>query len=179
MIYNVAQLLKSPVGADNRAEIEGTVSLNSDDAAVIEPIIGEVRLQHMNQGILAAGECDTTVQLQCVRCLENYEMPLHMEFSDVYLPTIDVVTGRSLPHSDDDDAFPIDDHHHLDLSDGIRQGIILALPMQPLCREDCAGLCSVCGNNRNVKPCTCEAQADARWIALAALSLELPDESMN
>ena len=176
MLYNVAQLLKSPVGADLRAPIEGTLSLNSDDITLVAPVTGHVRLQRTNQGIIADGTLTTTVQLQCVRCLDTFTLPLEVPFSEVYLPTIDVVTGQPLPNANEDDVFPIDEHHHLDLSEPFRQQIILAVPMQPLCSETCAGLCPVCGNNRNTDPCTCEAQDATLWSALADLKLDFSSE---
>ncbi len=177
MLYNVAQLLKAPVGADMRGPIDDAVDLESDEAALIGSVSGDVRLQRTNQGVLATGACEATIRLECVRCLEPFDLPLHVDFAEMFQPTIDVVTGQALPHIDEDQAFPIDARHHLDLSEAIRQQVILALPMQPVCRPDCAGLCSICGGNRNLRHCDCEARDDARWSALAHLTLDLPEES--
>jgi len=181
MLYNVAQLLKAPVGADLRAPIEGALKLDGDEATIVAPITGDVRFQRTNQGILATGDFETTVQMQCVRCIDTFEQPIHIDFSELYMPTVEVLTGHPLPHVNEEEAFPIDAHHHLDLAEMIRQQIVLALPMQPLCREDCAGLCPVCGKNRNVDPCDCVQQEDVRWNALAGLKLEdiVNEESEN
>jgi len=63
----------------------------------------------------------------------------------------------------------------LDLADLMREQFYLALPMKPLCREDCRGLCSVCGGNRNVTACACPEPATAsRWAALKGLADRLP-----
>ena len=80
-----------------------------------------------------------------------------------------------VPDEDDDEALLIDEHHILDLSEVIRQGLWLAAPEEALCRPDCAGLCPRCGGNRNLGECNCdEASVDPRWAALQAL---LSDES--
>ncbi|MBM3157836.1 MAG: DUF177 domain-containing protein, partial [Chloroflexi bacterium] len=67
----------------------------------------------------------------------------------------------------------INENHILDLSEAIRQYTIMALPMKPVCREDCAGLCPHCGRNLNLGPCKCPpAPPDARWAPLLALRSE-------
>ena len=175
MIYNVAQLLKATPGSDLRQPVEGTLVLDSDDALLVGPVTGEVRFQRTNVGVLASGNVDVIVRLQCVRCLEEFDQPLQVPFSEMFLPTIEVLTGHPLPPITEEQGFPIDARHHLDLSELLRQQVILTLPDRPLCKEDCAGLCPVCGGNRNVKPCDCEVQADLRWSALAQLSLDVPE----
>lgn len=178
MLYNLAQLLKAPVGSDQRQSIEGAIDLHDPDATVVAPVTGEVRFQRTNQGILATGTAATIVRLQCVRCLEDYEQPLNFEFSEMYLPTIEVLSGRPMPPVSEEQGFPIDARHHLDLTEMLRQQIILNLPDQPLCREDCAGICPICGNNRNLNPCHCEVQEDQRWTALTHLALDdMPSEN--
>lgn len=178
MQYNIAQLLKAPVGSDLRQPIAGEVDLEDPTAQTVAPVTGEVRFQRTNQGILASGTADTVVRLQCVRCLEAFEQPVHVDFAEMFLPTIEVLSGRPMPAVTEDQGFAIDAHHQLDLTEMLRQQFILNLPDQPLCRADCAGLCPVCGNNRNITPCTCETEADARWSALAHLSLDdLPSEN--
>jgi len=177
MIYNVAQLLKSPVGTDIHDTIDSEIDLQSDDMHVVGPVVGDVRLQRTNQGVLVTGTFEIVVQLQCVRCLDDFDLPTTIELSDMFMPTIEVVTGRPAAPFSDDEAFPIDARHHLDLTEALRQQIVLALPMQPICREDCLGLCAICGKNRNDTPCNCSEEEDARWSALSQLTFSLPAES--
>lgn len=172
MLYNVAQLLKAGVGTDLRQPIEGTIDLESTEVESIAPIDGEVRFQRTNVGILATGAFESRVRMQCIRCLEPVDEDITVSFDEMYLPTIEVNTGRPMPPITEELGFAIDARHHLDLAEMIRQQVILALPMQPLCREDCAGICPICGGNRNFNPCNCEAEADARWVELARLSLD-------
>lgn len=72
------------------------------------------------------------------------------------------------PASGDEDAYDLDDE--LDLEPVVRDAVLLALPLAPLCREDCAGLCPWCGADRNVTQCGCRPPADPRWSALDALA---------
>jgi uncharacterized protein len=65
----------------------------------------------------------------------------------------------------------IDEHHLLDLSEAIRQNALLAVPMKPLCREDCSGLCQQCGKDLNKGQCDCnKSEIDPRWAKLADLA---------
>lgn len=176
MLYNVATLLKAPVGADLRQPIEGLIAIESADAAVVGLVTGEVRFQRANQGILAMGTFHTRLRLQCARCLDDVERDLDDQFSEMYYPTIDILSGLPLARVNTDQGFTIDAHHHLDLTEAIRQQIILDLPMQPLCRADCAGLCPICGGNRNEQPCDCEAREAAQDSPFAQLAnLHLPE----
>jgi uncharacterized protein len=177
MLYNVAQLLKAPVGTDLRQPVEGELTaLRDDDVLIAGPVEGQVRFQRTNYGVLATGEVQVTVELECVRCLKSFDQALTVPFKTMYHPTIEVVSGRPLPPVDDEEGFTIDDRHHLDLSEMLRQEIILALPPMPVCKPDCAGICPICGNDRNLRPCTCEADEDRRLDALSRLTLEFPDE---
>jgi uncharacterized protein len=92
---------------------------------------------------------------------------LGFDFEEEYYPTIDVVTGLPVPVPEEEGIFTIGGDHVLDLSEAIRQYAIMALPMAPICRPDCAGLCPECGQNLNQGSCACRAIArDARWEAL-------------
>ncbi len=162
MQYNIAQLLKAQIGSDLAIQLDDELDLESVDEIIVEPVVGDLRFQHTNQGILVTGECETTVELQCARCLEPFDLPIKIELDELYRPTVDVASGMPLRNIDDgDDSFTIDEHHHIDLGDAIRQQILLTLPMQPICREDCRGLCPTCGVNRNTTPCSCETDLNA------------------
>jgi uncharacterized protein len=172
MLYNVAQLLKSPVGASLRADLDPADAFDLDDehVSLAGDVAGSVRLHRTNQGILADGTVTAPVRLQCDRCLEDYTTTVTFPLREQYYPTIDVNTGVPVPRDPQEMAFPIDQNHMLDLREAVRQNLLLALPMQSLCREVCAGLCPQCGKNLNDGPCTCEPDAqDTRFEALRAL----------
>jgi len=80
------------------------------------------------------------------------------------------MTGTPLDISDDIGHFTIDKNHILELNEAIRQYTLLVMPMKPLCREDCFGLCQKCGKNLNQGPCDCPKQEiDPRWSKLSKL----------
>lgn len=168
MIFNVAQLMKSPVGTSFEAFIhEDNVEL--DDLNVVGPITGHVRMRRTNQCLLIDGWVDLTIELECTRCLKQFEQPMHVPFEERFYPTVDVVTGVPLPLTDEDEIFLIDDHHQVDLTEAIRQNALIAIPMVTLCKEDCAGLCSQCGHDLNLGPCDCQPEVDERLSILKTL----------
>jgi len=170
MIFNVAQLMKSPIGTSLTYDIgEEDVQLD-EDLKVISPLVGYARLRRINQGLLADGWVDLTLEFECTRCLKHFEQQMRVPFEERFYPTLDVVTGVSLsPPDDGEDAFPIDEHHLVDLTEAIRQHVLLDIPMVTLCKEDCAGLCSQCGKELNEGPCTCQPEVDARLSVLQSL----------
>jgi uncharacterized protein len=155
MIINVAQLLKWPVGTTRIHPIETDEPLKLDDSSTATIQGGRVRLDRIDGGILARGDVDATVDLECGRCLESYQAPMRVHFEEQFVPSIDVSSGAPLPTPEDEMVFTITPNHILDLSEAVRQNIIASLPIQPICRPDCAGLCPVCGGDRNTTPCTC------------------------
>jgi uncharacterized protein len=166
MQINVAQLLKESVGAVRTYEIDETTGEEL-------PIKGTVTLLRTNRSILVTGSLDTATRGECSRCLQKYEYPLHIEIEEEYFLTRDPVSGVALPPPGEAGAFLIDENHILDLSEAIRQYTIMALPMKPICREDCAGLCPHCGRNLNLGTCECQpTPPDARWAPLLALRSE-------
>ncbi len=178
MIYNVAQLLKAPVGTMQVVDLDDDEGLDLEDESVrlIGPLSGRLRMRRTNQGILVDGPIETTVEMTCGRCLEPFALPLSFQLEEQFYPTIDVVTGISLPEIENELVFPIDHNHQLDLGEAIRQNLLLALPMQPICREDCAGLCAQCGKNLNEGSCSCEPPIDERLSVLGDLLKEVQAE---
>ena len=169
MIYNVAQLMKAPVGTSLEYDIhEDEIQLDKD-IQVIGPLLGHVRLRRTNQGLLVDGWVDLTLELSCNRCLKEFEQPMHVTFAEQFYPTVDVVSGLPLPPFDEDEIFPIDAHHHVDFTEAIRQNVLLDLPMVAICREDCKGLCPQCGQDLNLGSCECKPEVDARLSVLKTL----------
>jgi uncharacterized protein len=127
-------------------------------------------LLRTDAGLLATADLDSQVETACSRCLGPAHVPVQLHLEEEYYPTVDVDTGVRLPLPEDPGAFLIDEHHILNLCEPARQQLVLAEPMQPLCREDCAGLCPGCGGNKNEGPCGCpSSDVDDRWAALEGL----------
>lgn len=163
MQINVAQLLKESVGAVRTYEIDGATEEGFS-------IKGTVKLLRTNRSILVTGSLETVTRGECSRCLEKYKYPLRIDIEEEYFLTRDPVSGVVLPAPSEGGAFLIGENHILDLGEAVRQYVIMALPMKPVCREDCAGLCPQCGRNLNRGSCDCSPVGiDSRWAPLLAL----------
>jgi uncharacterized protein len=149
---NVAQLLKEAIGATRVFEIDEALYLDETTQCHVQ---GEVEFLRTRRGILVRGTFTGTSRLVCSRCLDSFEYPLIFRIEEEFLPSVDVTSGVPLPLDDDPATFTIDDRHVLDLSEAIRQYALLAIPMKPMCRPDCAGLCPQCGANLNQQRCHC------------------------
>jgi len=136
---------------------EGTAELLSNT-------LGEIRVQ---------GRLKVAMEADCDRCLEPAKFPLALEFDLFYEP----MPQRPGRHSGEEVAIDegesqIAFYHGagLELNDILREHILLSLPMQYVCGEDCKGICPICGMNRNQAACECSAKlADDRWAALKNL----------
>jgi uncharacterized protein len=177
LTFNVAQLLRDTVGASRNVEAAAELGQLAPEieGAGGSVLSGPVRLMHTNAGILVYGRLQAQITVACARCLEPVTVPLAVTVEEVFTPTIDILTGKSVAPEEEDQALWIDEHHILDLSEVTRQGVLLAVPMSTVCREDCRGLCPTCGQNLNQAQCACEPEPDPRWGPL----LELLDQTKS
>ena len=168
MKVNVAQLLKSSIGTVRDYQLSETVAVAGNDS----PVQGDVRLLRTDRSILVSGIVTADIELTCSRCLNQFKYPLTMNIEEEFFPTTDVVSGMAIPLPDDPGSFTINEQNILDLTEAVRQYALLAIPMKPLCREDCAGLCPTCGCNLNQLSCNCLTKpVDPRWAVLSRLAL--------
>lgn len=166
MQTNVAQLLKAPLGSIRTLSIDDVLE---DDANKYR-VTGEVTLIRTNRSILTKGTLIAQTKITCSRCLKPFKCDLSLDVAEEYFPTIDIITGSKLPEPEEPGSFTIDEHHELDLTEAVRQYIITKLPMKPLCKEACAGLCTVCGTDLNLEKCDCKIEEiDPRWAELLKL----------
>ncbi len=177
MQYNVAQLLKGSTGVERRYDMREEIRDLDPDLEPITPLVGSVTLMRTSQGILVTGRMRVTLRLTCHRCLGPMTSEVELELEEEFYPQADFAEASldELPEVELDEALLIDEHHVLDLSEVIRQGLWLSAPMEAICRPDCAGLCPRCGGDRNVGECVCkDEEIDPRWAVLQTL---LSDES--
>jgi uncharacterized protein len=134
-------------------------------------------LMHLELDIMAGdnvyycrGRSRCEAELECSRCLDPYRVTLEGEVEFTIRKS-----GEDTGDASDDDLtdsemlYPINDEE-VDITGPVRESLILAVPMKPLCREDCRGLCPVCGVNRNRKDCDCVVkETDPRWDGLRDL----------
>ncbi len=171
MRYNVSQLIKSPTGTVRQYKLHEDIGDLDPGISPLSTLDGDVKLVRTADGILASGDLHATVELSCSRCLDLFAKPLRFGIEEEFKPTIDIVTGARMPMTEDDEpATMIDAHHMLDLTEIVRQNLLLAQPMYPVCRSKCRGLCPNCGQNWNEAPCDCTLEEiDPRLAALKQL----------
>jgi len=171
--YNVAGLLQETAGGMRTADVHVPISrLDQLDESVdvVAPFVGTVRLLKASTNVLARLVGETTVRLTCARCLEPFSYVLHIDLEEEFRPSVDINSGAAITDTGDDLALVINKHHVLDMTEILRQAMLLSLPLPPLCREDCQGLCPDCGANLNEESCNCQNDdIDPRWAALSAL----------
>ena len=169
--FNVAQLLKQPSGTRRIYDIDAVdLPPLDDDLSIVAPFHGQLRFMRVGSGILVTGNLETSVQLECTRCLTTFQTVVQFEIEEEFKPSVDINSGAQLAQESDQDAATlIDECHILDLAEVIRQDLTLSLPPSPICRPDCAGLCPQCGQNLNDGGCDCDTETiDPRWAALKA-----------
>ena len=175
MRINVSQQLKASIGTVRNYKTDEAVDITSSKSVVR----GEFNLTRTDQSILAKGSLKTEIEVTCSRCLKYFTCPLHLDIEEEYFPVTDVVTGVPIDLPEEPGYFTIDEHHIIDLNEAVRQYATLAVPMKPLCREDCAGLCLKCGYDLNQGSCRCPPQeTDPRWSELSKLAVA-GDAQMN
>lgn len=126
------------------------------DGELLRPFGGiryELFVQLFGTELLVRGKLAQDFDAVCSRCGGDFDFTAHVD---------DFATSIEINEKTD----------FVDLTDELRQCIILALPSYPVCRQDCLGVCPTCGKNLNEGACTCEhTERDSRWGALDALEL--------
>jgi uncharacterized protein len=148
LVWNVAGLLGEGVGAVRDYAFDGVTIDLGEDLRLAEPIAGRVHLARTNRGLLVDADVTTALAMECARCLREITVPIAAELEGEARPSIDLQTGAPIPPDEadaEDDVIRLTDHHELDLERAVREAIQLAEPIAPLDREDCPGLCAVCG----------------------------------
>jgi uncharacterized protein len=119
---------------------------------------GEIRIQ---------GHLTVDMEADCDRCLEPARTPVDSSFELFYTPVTEAVANEEVAIDASEAEIGFYEGDGIELNDVLREHVLLALPMQRVCRQDCKGMCPACGQNRNLKDCGCQAvPLDDRWEAL-------------
>ncbi len=187
LIFNVSTLLRDPEGSHRDYDFEqdrlALAQEEGDRPDEATNIKGHVRLTHIRHDILVQGQAEADVVLECVRCLSDTPYHVEVELEELYHPSIDLLTGlpvkTDLPTEEDD--LKLDANHLLNLGEAIRQQILVSVPLNPVCGDDCPGYQSqldLINSHTTLPDLPDEAEEetddpspiiDKRWAALSQL----------
>lgn len=144
----------------------------SEDLGLVctSPVKGRIELTNTGNLLLVKGKVNTEIKLECGRCLNNFTMPVEANVEEEFRIEKGGDAIQALSMDEEDTSANLIINNILDLQDVIRQNLLLVLPIQPLCKPDCKGLCPTCGKNLNVRKCTCPpAEPESPFHVLADL----------
>jgi DUF177 domain-containing protein len=161
LLVDVAKI--PPEGLEVDADLdEETLRLEGEEGFILVDGHLKSRLERGDdESVHVRGHLDARMELQCGRCLETFDLPISQDLELFYLPH-----GRDGEQEDEDEVELSDRDmvvsyyrdRRLDLAEVVREQIYLAVPLKPVCREQCAGLCPSCGVNRNATACACKTE---------------------
>ena len=164
---------RQPVSSFSRTFQPQEAGDQGDTYRVAAPVDLSFEIHKDKEKFRLVGRVKTELELPCSRCLELFRFPVDAPFDIRFLPAAELGAGeeREVPEEDLETSYYKDDQ--IDLNDLLREQFYLALPMKPLCREDCKGLCPQCGTNLNAGTCDCSpVWEDPRLAPLKALKRE-------
>ena len=145
---NVGFLVHQPIGSSRDIHFEFPELHLPPDLDVIS-FNGVARISRTPQGLLVQGVFEAGIQAECVRCLAEFVQPLKITFSELYAFKYKSISESGLLLPEDG---------NINLSPLVREYLLLEVPISPLCRPDCKGLCAVCGADLNEAPCEHQAR---------------------
>jgi DUF177 domain-containing protein len=163
---DLANIAGTP-GARGRYSVSEDVA-PTDDVSCVGPVTGELEVENTGSLLLVRGRLHAFVRLTCVRCLQTFERPLDIVFEEEF------ATGETEPDvatmDRDEPETSAMDSLVLDVAELTRQQLAIHMPMAPVCREECRGMCPHCGQDLAQGACRCSAEpADSRWSRLSEL----------
>jgi uncharacterized protein len=160
---NVADVARRP-GTRRALSLRAVVAdLAGPSASVRGPVEVEGDVEGIREGVIVHADVRAHVTSECSRCLTPVDGLIEVEVREVFEDSATLDAGT------EGEIYPLH-QDELDLEPMVRDAVLPELPAVPLCRPDCAGLCPVCGENRNETACDCTLEeADPRWSALREL----------
>lgn len=157
---NVGFLLNAAVGTSRDFEFDFEQARLGDDV-LLHDFRGVAHFDRTAQGLLLQGHFHGGIDLECVRCLEPFIQFITWEHTDLY-----AFDRRSLSESN----LLVPEDGYIDLAPLLREYTLLEVPINPICRPDCKGLCPICGQNLNQRDCSHHLEPDTPFKILRDLS---------
>jgi uncharacterized protein len=159
MIFDLKTAFEKPVKLDLTLSPEWWRRDKYDDPilGLDSPLSAHINIKRAGERYILEGEISGGLRLRCDRCIETFHFDLRTEFR-LFLMPYPGETKEEIELGKDDMSVVFISEDEIELDDIIRSEIYLAIPMKVLCKEDCAGLCPVCGRNLNIERCDCKRQ---------------------
>ena len=172
MIIDLIKLEKSPYSF-NFTLSPDEIDLESESVNLKDDVSIEGTLSKRIAQVDIEGKIRVEGELECTRCLQKTGQKLDFPFAAAFVTEENYTEAKEAELKAGDLDVSIFDGARIDLSELVREQIILNLPEQIFCREDCKGLCQKCGANRNLIDCNCEEkEIDPRWQSLRELKFK-------
>lgn len=173
MVFSTLELGRRPGSmVQVTREIESSEPIGTDVLAVPTgaPLDVELRMESVLEGVLASGSVRATAVGACVRCLEPVTVDVDATFQELFAYPERAAHNRKVGATDEEtQEYEVQDDY-LDLEPVLVDAVVPALPFQPVCRDDCPGLCPQCGFRLADDPAHAHELLDPRWSALADLA---------
>ncbi|HMK76745.1 MAG TPA: DUF177 domain-containing protein [Thermodesulfobacteriota bacterium] len=137
------------------------------------PLQSEVKIRRVGRSVLMTGKVQTTLRLQCVRCLKEFSYPLSTTFELTLHPLKEAPSEEETELGSEEMESSFFEGGEIHLSEIACEQIFLEIPYQPVCQEGCKGLCPVCGKDLNISSCECvKEELTSGFSALKKLKLD-------
>jgi len=152
----IVKLTEIEDGAVLEGEIDGSrlKRVEDEDFAFLTPIAYRLVVRKFENGAAVEGSLDCSLSLNCGRCLEDFVFQVQAEL-DVELVQKAPIVDTELELTGEEMDIYYFEGDEINLDPLVYEEVLLNMPMQPLCEDDCLGLCDICGRNRNVEECHC------------------------
>ena len=146
------------------------IDLESETAKVADAVQVEAKLKKGIAQTDVSGTISAKLEIECSRCLQPTEQDFEISFNAAFVTPENYTEAKEAELRSEDLDVSIFEGDRINLTELVREQILLAVPIQAFCREDCKGLCQKCSANRNLVDCNCEEkEVDPRWAALKNL----------
>jgi uncharacterized protein len=172
MIIDLITLQDSPYEFEVSLAPE-EIDLDSDEAKLKTAVKVEGKLTRHIAQIDVEGTIGAQLEIECARCLQKIDKDLEFAFEAAFVTPENFTEAKEAELNASDLDVSVIEGNEIDMIELVREQILLNLPEQVFCREDCKGLCDKCGANRNLIDCNCiEKEVDPRWAALSELKIK-------
>lgn len=142
------------------------LSVDTSETRLVKPVDVDLSITNTGRLMVGTGRIIATLEFDCGRCLKPYQRDYEIPFD------IELCSDKNIHHfvGEENFIFYHSNEPQVDIRPVIEENIVLALPIRPLCSEECRGLCPNCGRELDQGPCNCQPkETDPRWDALKKL----------